>query len=172
MSNYDFLVEATSTPTDECIVWPYGKSSNGYGRVKVDGKMCLTHRVALQLTKPRPTGKVCSIRGDWVNGDRLQAAHGPCHNPACFNPQHLSWKTHAENMGDKERDGTDVAPSNEDHGRCRVSDADIARIRELYRGPQRGKRPKTGPTLQELADQFSCGPTQVHRIVNNLSRTG
>jgi hypothetical protein len=166
MTNYDFLIESISEVTDDCLVWPHTKLSNGYGQVKVDGKKRLTHRVALQLTKPPPAGKVCSVKGGWVPGHKLDAAHGPCHNRLCFNPRHLSWATRAENLADRKRDGTDVYVSNEDHGRCKLTDADVARIRSLYKG--KGK----GPTQHELADQFGCSQSQIGVIVNGHSRLG
>ena len=160
-----------STPTDDCLVWGRGKDGDGYGAVKVDGKMRKAHRLALQLTKPAPVGKVCSVKGEWVPGHRLEAAHGPCHNRLCFNPLHLSWRTRAENEADKKRDGTDVYASNEGHGSCVIPDADVARIRELYKGPQHHSRPKTGPTQTELADQFGCHRSNIGRIVNGRQRT-
>ena len=171
-SKYDFLVEAISEATDDCLIWPYAKNSAGYGVVSVDGKLRKAHQVALELTTPRPVGKVCSIHGNWVPGHKLQAAHGPCHNRACFNPLHLSWKTRAENEADKKRDGTDAMPSNEDHHNCKLSNADVDRIRELYKGPQHWRRPKTGPTQTELADQFGCTQTQIGLIVNGHNRLG
>ena len=169
MKNYEYLVDAISTPTDDCIVWPYSKDGRGYGRVWDGTKVRHAYLIALEHATPCPEGKVCAIKGDWVPGHKLQAAHGPCHNPACFNPKHLSWSTKAENAADRKRDGTHIA--NEDHVKCKVPNADVALIRELYKGPRRGKRPETGPTLRELAEQFGCSKSQVHAIVNEHQRT-
>ena len=163
MTNYEYLVGAISAVTGDCIAWERGKSSDGYGRVKINGKTRYAHQVALELTTPRPIGKVCSVTGAWVDGSKLQAAHGPCHNPACFNPQHLSWKTGHENQADRKRDGTHQA--NEANGQCRLSDADVDRIRELYKGPQHWAWPKTGPTMAELADQFGCTKGHVANLL-------
>jgi hypothetical protein len=168
MKNYEYLVDVISTPTDDCLIWPHGKIGDGYGAVEVDGKPRLAHRLALELTKPRPAGKVCSVKNEWVEGDKLHAAHGPCHNRSCFNPQHLSWKTRAENQADRKRDGTHI--DNENHVNCTIPDADVARIRELYKGRQ-SRWNKTGPTQQELAEQFDCSLQQIHRIVNGHART-
>ena len=168
MSRYDDLVEMISTPTDGCLIWPYGKCSNGYGQARVDGKQRSAHLIALEHVTPRPAGKVCSVRGDWVDGSKLEAAHGPCHDRSCCNPLHLSWLTTAENAADRKRDGTH--PTNENHGSCKLSDADVARIRSLWEGPYRGPN-RTGPSQSELADQFGCGKSQICHIVNGHQRT-
>ena len=168
-SKYDFLVEAISEATDDCLIWPYADNGKGYGVVVVNGKRRYAHVVALELTTPRPTGKVCSIKGNWVPGHKLDAAHGPCHDRACFNPLHSSWKTRAENLADKKRDGTDVYASNEDNGSCKLSNADVTRIRELWEGPYRGPN-RTGPTQYELADQFGCDTTYISKVVRGQNR--
>ena len=169
MTNYDFLVETISTPTDDCLVWPRGQNGHGYGRLVVKGKKFLAHVFALELTKPRPEGKVCSIKGLWVDGRRLDAAHGPCHNRLCFNPGHLSWKTRAENLADRDRDGTMTL--GDSHGSTVVPDVDVAFMRSLYKGPRRGPD-RTGPTHEELAERFGCSRPHVTAILNGVWRRG
>jgi len=168
MTDYEYLVDAISAVTDDCVVWERGKFADGYGRVRMDGKSRRVHRVALQLTKPAPMGKVCSVTGEWVPGHKLQAAHGPCHEPLCFNPRHLAWSTGHENMADKKRDGTHN--DNENNPQCKLSDADVALILLMYKGPQHWARPKTGPTMAELADQFGCSKGHVANLLVGRAR--
>ena len=154
MTRHEQLLEMIATPTDECIIWAYAKTSKGYGKVVVDGKLHLAHRLALTTISDPPT-------------EKHHAAHGPCHNRLCVNPNHLSWKTATENEADKRRDGTYQA--NENHYNCKLSDVDVDRIRSLWEGPYRGPD-RTGPTQSELADEFGCDGSQISHIVNHKRR--
>ncbi|RVI11098.1 hypothetical protein CN206_15340 [Sinorhizobium meliloti] len=78
----------------ECLLWPFGTiAEREYGAITVDREQDRAHRY------------IC----EFVNGPSPEpdydAAHG-CGNRACVNPAHLSWKTRADNMGDKLIHGT------------------------------------------------------------------
>jgi hypothetical protein len=70
----------------ECIVWTGAVTPEGYGKTRHEGKYVGTHRVAYELANgPIPEG--------------MQIDHR-CHNPRCFNLDHLRTatpKTNAEN---------------------------------------------------------------------------
>ena len=67
-----------------CWYWLGYVGSNGYGYIKVSGRLLLTHRYAYELFRgPVPTG---------LELDHL------CRNTTCCNPSHLEPVTHAENV--------------------------------------------------------------------------
>ena len=90
-----WLHQLVKQPPNDCVIWPFAiDPRSGYGIVIFGGKTRTAHRAALILFSGEdPPGR--------------DASHGPCHNRACCNPLHLSWKTTTENHGDKPRDGTD-----------------------------------------------------------------
>ena len=97
---------------NECVEWPFTKT-DGYGILVVDGRKWQAHRYALyRFTCIDPEDKV--------------AAHGPCHNRACVNPKHVSWKTVTENNGDKLRDGTNCM--GESNASSKLSEPEVIEI--------------------------------------------
>lgn len=76
--------------TERCLLWPHGKTSDGYGRIGINGKRVAAHRL------------VCSMVHGGSPSPKHEAAHS-CGNGhlGCVNPQHLSWKTRSENFADK-----------------------------------------------------------------------
>jgi len=78
LSGYDVL------PDSGCWVWTGQVYRNGYGGIKVFGKMTATHRFSYELHKgPIPDG--------------MHVLHS-CDVKRCINPEHLRLGTHAENM--------------------------------------------------------------------------
>ena len=65
-----------------CWAWSKSRSSKGYGRIGINGKMVRVHRLVLALQ-----GK--DLSGLYV--DHL------CRNPPCCNPEHLDMVTGREN---------------------------------------------------------------------------
>lgn len=103
--------------SDECLIWPYSADQHGYGMVAFNGgrQIRVTIRACNAWHGPRP-------------GPQYDAAHGPCHNPACWNGAHLSWKTHQENLSaDRDRDGTMMR--GEQAPWAKLTDSDVLAIR-------------------------------------------
>jgi hypothetical protein len=71
--------------TDDCWNWQGGKDRDGYGHIRVEGKLWQAHRYSTLLDGRDPIGKVVMHR---------------CDNPSCVNPNHLSLGTQADNVYD------------------------------------------------------------------------
>lgn len=78
-----FSENSIPEPNSGCIIW-IGYSTNGYGRLKIDGKFRMAHIVAYEITK----GQI----PDGLNLDHL------CRVPCCVNPDHLEPVTQSVNV--------------------------------------------------------------------------
>lgn len=95
-----WLEALVAAPPDHCVEWPFASNGNGYGWASYKGQRFGSHRLSLFLaTGELPPGMV--------------AAHS-CHNRACVNPKHLSWKSSSANSVDRRKDGTSGKLSPED----------------------------------------------------------
>lgn len=128
-----------------CMVWLSARLPEGYGRFWLNGRNAMAHRVSLEIaTGEPPAGK--------------QAAHAPeiCHEPSCVAPDHLRWATPAENLADRDLDGT--MARGERHGMASLSIDQVGEIRRLH---ATGNFTKVG-----LGRQFGVSGQHVGRIVN------
>jgi hypothetical protein len=131
---------------DDCLIWPFFRDANGYGRVKAGTTIGWAHRVICELRNgPAPLGH--------------EAAHS-CGNGrrGCVNPRHLSWKTRRENQLDRRRHGTKAAGAY----RWSRSKLKIDQVREIRR--LRGLE-----TQRAIADRFGVTDATIRDIYSGKS---
>lgn len=118
----------------ECIIWPFGRSPDGYALHYSGGyDSRLVHR------------NVCIKFNGFPSYPATDAAH-ICGNGnlGCVNPDHLEWKSHAANMADMILHGT--SPKGSRNGQSRLTASAVMQMRELR---------KSGETYEELSKRFS-----------------
>jgi hypothetical protein len=77
------FLEKTLLRGKGCWEWLGSKCINGYGRMRVDGKLVQAHRLAYELfVGPAPAN---------LTADHL------CRNPSCVNPEHIEFVTIRDN---------------------------------------------------------------------------
>ena len=88
-----FAEQALQHNSDACLLWPYGRTTAGYGAVL--GRTA-PNFICEKAHGPAPEGRRYSLHS--------------CHNALCVNPRHLRWGTQAENMRDKMLAGRSKKP--------------------------------------------------------------
>lgn len=139
-----FLDVVLTYDGDECLVWPFFRDPQGYGRVS--GQL-VTRAACQMLYGDPPTPK-------------HEAAHscGKGHE-GCCTPRHLSWKTRLENEADKETHGTKAIGQR--NGQSRLTDANVQEIRSL----------KGVISQQEIGKRFGVSQSHVNDILNHRNWT-
>lgn len=130
--------------TGTCWVWTGAPATKeGYGRVGIDGRKHLVHRLSYVLAN----GQI---------PDGLLVLH-TCDNPPCVRPDHLFVGTDADNRADMVAKGRQVILHGEDHPRAKLSQADVDRIRSEVAG---------GRMQKDLAAEYGVTRQLVSAIVN------
>lgn len=140
-----FLEALVSEPaSDDCIPWPFGSHSNGYGAVIFEGR---------QITASRA---VCIMAHGAPQDADLHAAHS-CGNghKGCVNPRHIRWDTPSGNHADRARHGTLLAA--ERHPRAKLTNEQVFEIRKLC---------ATGQSRASIAKDMGVSRTTVNLIAN------
>lgn len=129
--------------SDECWEWTGELSPYGYGFMWVAYKRIGAHRISWLL-------HCGEIR------DNLCVCHH-CDNRICVRPDHLFLGTRSENSLDRFRKGRSA--SHEMHGRARLSEQDVAMLRQDY---------STGTITQaELSKRYDVSKSLIWAIVRN-----
>lgn len=121
---------------DECVIFPFGATSSGYGDCTVAGQKWPTHRYVCTLAHgPAPSAK-------------HDAAHS-CGRKLCANKRHLRWATRKENKEDELIHGS--RPRGELHPGSKLSIGEVVAIREAV-GPQDQIAQQFGIVQQTVSD--------------------
>ncbi len=139
--------------TDGCWLWTGSLHDKGYGQFAVregesEYRTVKAHRYALELHTGQSLGE-------------LQALHR-CDNPPCVRPDHLYPGTHHDNMRDRAERGRTVGLAGAAHPAARLSDAQVAEIRQRYAAG--------GVTLKQLADEYGHSKSGIYGITSGRFR--
>lgn len=143
-----WLEAAALAQTDECLLWPYAKSDQGYGITHYRGERRYVHHAVLLAV-----GRELPSKGN-------QTRH-LCGNRACCNVRHLQNGTPAENRADQALHGTEYR--GERHHRARLTENDVRAIRRTYRCENRSSN------VAELAALYGVTRQSILRVVTRES---
>lgn len=124
-----------------CWEWTAGQNAAGYGRVRQNGRMESTHRVALAGALGRGLQP-----GEW-------ALHR-CDNPPCCRPDHLFLGDRAANIRDRDSKGRGADTRGVRNARAKLTEDDVRAIRsaQLTASPRAKKPGKV--TISSLAAHY------------------
>ena len=131
-----------------CWVWTAGKSGNGYGYIRVNGKLMGAHSAGWLLQ----------------TGEEPTFLRHRCDNRLCVRASHLIDGEYAEqsrlNMQDKKDRGRGNNPKGEKHGQARLTESLVKEIR---------RRCADGASMAKVGREYGVGCAQVWRVVHRES---
>lgn len=126
---------------DACLIFPFSRGSDGYGRAGFRGGHYYAHRLMCEAAHGPAPAKGYEVAHSCGNGRQ-----------GCENPRHLSWKTKSANRRDSNLHGTGVRSRSGNKGR--LTSDQVAQIRDL-----KGKK-----TQVEIAAMFGISQPSVQAI--------
>lgn len=130
---------------DHCVLWPFGRDTQGYARAFVSGYSTrLAHRILCEKHHGKPNGAHNVARHTCGNG-----------HLGCVNPQHIVWGTAQDNIDDKIKHGT--KPVGAKTGCAILSEDQVTEIRRL--------RLECGHTYRQLGYQFHVTTSTIQAVI-------
>lgn len=123
--------EMSSYDGDDCLIWPFARSPNGYGMLLAEGKFITASRYMCVVAHGKPVSP------------KLQATHS-CGNGhiGCMTPKHLRWRTAQQNAAEKVDHGTHHRGAR--NATCKLTEVQVLRLRSC----------QPGERLSDLAREF------------------
>lgn len=134
--------------TNGCHVWKGKTNQKGYGRLMINRRELLAHRVAWEHAHGRIPDGLCVLHR--------------CDTPPCINPAHLFLGTIADNNADMKAKGRDRKATGERAPSAKLTSAEITEIR---------RRGRTAELFKDIAAAFGVHPSHVSRICRGRTRT-
>ncbi len=131
------LLNCTEVKEKGCWDYKGFKGKDGYGQIKIGGKVRRPHRISYQIYK----GKI---------DEGFNVCHS-CDNPICVNPEHLWLGTPKDNMDDMLRKGRKADKKGELHHLNKLKEEDIYKIRKLLK--------KKNYKQKQIAKMFGVDPS-------------
>lgn len=140
-----WLLSHVSHTGDGCLIWPFGRATDGYGITWMDGVAARAHR------------RMC----EEAHGKPPTPKHDAAHNcgrghEGCVHPGHLRWATRAENSNDRHAHGT-MTRGAEVHN-SKLTEEEVRAIRAL----------RNSVSKKAVAMQFGISASQVRSIQERL----
>ena len=114
---------AITAQEDKCWNWTAGKRRRGYGR--------FTLTVSTNKDEGFVATRVAYFIEQGVDPSDKCILHS-CDNPSCVNPKHLSMGTNKDNTQDMLKKGRHTTPVGSKHGRSKLVESDVYKIRQLH----------------------------------------
>lgn len=125
-----------------CLEWTGSRIATGYGRVRHNGRLACTHRLAYMFAHGEiPEGQYVLHR---------------CDNPPCCNPDHLFLGDQFDNMRDMIRKGRLYNRTGSKNGCSKLTEDDVREIRRLK---------AEGVKQVRLAERFGVSTVAISLIV-------
>lgn len=145
-----FLVSNSKFSGEDCLIWPLYRDRQGYGRVGIQGKVFIPHRIMCVLAHGAPPTDDHVASHTCGNGYR-----------GCVNPRHLEWATEAENHASKVRSGR--LARGEKHYRAKLSSVDVEEIRSRTYG---------WGDIRRVAEKYGVSHATISRVLQRDSYRG
>jgi len=137
----NFWAKIDKKGDDECWEWTASRNK-GYGNIRFQGKLYISHRVAFELAY----GHI---------DDTLDILHS-CDNPPCCNPKHLSQGTTSDNVQDMITKGRQNNVSGEQSPFAKLTWAIIDEIKQQH---------AQGATILGLAKKYGVTRAPIQQIL-------
>jgi len=142
-----FLADFLKSPpdTDDCVHWPYSRSS-GYGNIHKSGAVMYVHRIVCEHFHGKPPTPSHIAAHSCGNGHQ-----------GCIHPNHLRWATMKENQADRVQHGTMIV--GDKNPNAKLSEADIPTIRAM-------SETMTSPMI---AHRYNVSPRTIRDVLHGAS---